>query len=87
MSVPPAEDTRRTLFMVLGGVAIAALLTAILVWVLAVKGAGIWIVATLAVVILVIVAEVWLLILGREKRATPETYDFVIEAEVEESES
>lgn len=88
------QGAQRNLFVGLGGLAVLALIGAIVAWLLAVTNAGVWIVACLILLVLVVAAEVVLLVLSRRKEdayhapephkgpgADDEILDFVIDAD------
>lgn len=62
---------RRTLMLALGGVAIAALLVAVLVTAFAVQSAGVWLGVAVALVVLALVGEVLLLVFGEREPREP----------------
>lgn len=86
------DGSQRALFAGLAGLAALALVGAVVAWLLAVKNAGVWIIACLIILVMVIIAEVVLLILTRRKAqpfrepqphkgpgADDEVMDFVID--------
>jgi hypothetical protein len=89
------DGSQRGLFAGLAGLAALALVGAVVAWLLAVPNAGVWIIACLVVLVIVIGVEVTLLVLARQKQEpsyrTPEPHkgpgaddeimDFVIEAD------
>lgn len=66
------RGTRRTLMASFGAAALLALVVAVVVTALAIDSAPAWLVGSLVVVVLCLVAEVVLLVLGRERAPVDE---------------